>query len=1209
MRNLSQNLKLYVWLMLFLLGAAWLTVVQAQPNNSRNEPDVQQQVGLFADHTGSITGESEISVLSGLDVNSVRHRDSDLTHTLVLSDSKAIITGSTSLEAFSTINGAHNTTHNEEKSFLSKPVRKTSGSILSNKQTSSGNLYLSHSASYEITSDNSVACQDKTNSFENSYYRVFDLVEFGINEELNVTSVEFGVQRARGGSGEQLVAINLYSLNGPFELANLTQIGTFEAFLPDDALTIFSAPIQGIVPAGGTLVVEVFTPNGEDEGNLFLIGSNAEGQTGLSYIRAPECGFNEPSDLTEMGFSDMHIVMNVYGELVQPIPTATRTPTPILPTPTVAASNTPSSSGSQSITQSHSQEITAEHTVYCGPPGSDVHSQNSYYRVFHLPDFGINNEFNVSTVEFGVERAIGANGNQPVTLNLYTLNGSFELANLSQIGTFEQTLSDRTLAIASAPIEGTVPAGGTLVVEVFTPNGQDEGNIFRIGSNNQGENASSYVRAPTCNLNEPTDLAEIGFEDTHLVMNVHGTEGETPLTPIATPTRTPTVTPIPTPEFPSGRLSHSYYQEITSNSVHCNASENSSAHSENSYYRFFDLTDFGINNPFNVAIVEFGVEFASGAGGAQPVTVNLYTLSGAFELANLTPIGSANVNLPDQAFSLATVPVYGSAPAGTTLVVEVFTPDGEDEQNIFFIGSNDDGQSAPSYIRAPTCDFNEPTDLADMGFEYMHIVMNVYGSEGNNPTPTPLPTATPTTPPSPSESIDVRAEASQESINVQWDLVGSLSGQISKYQVHRNANNDPFTLITSITDNQYTDNDSALTAGSTYCYQIKAIDRANNVIGESNTACTKFGALRLWVPDEVVPAGNKVVLPINLANGNGLCIGAMDITLSYDPTIIKATDIVSPTIYTNNYAFSANSTTPGQIKISSVTGSGQCERLYGGGSLFLMNFDVIGEQGESSPLSFIGSDQQTEIHHEDQKSAVDLELKNGQVLVGRRFIRGDIDGSEFVRSFDAKLALLIASGSREANTQQQQTCDVNGDGVCNSADSSLILCYAAFQNWDQCGGVNNQHINQQRQNMPITVAIESGSQNGQTFIANVKVTDAPDFAGGDFTFMYDATQMKATGVSLSTLINGFSLERNFQQTGLIRVSLAKRDPIAVNGTILQLEFTVTSGISNIDLGSVRLHDATGRDFETSALQREIELVPYEAGSAAQSKLYLPLVIR
>lgn len=164
---------------------------------------------------------------------------------------------------------------------------------------------------------------------------------------------------------------------------------------------------------------------------------------------------------------------------------------------------------------------------------------------------------------------------------------------------------------------------------------------------------------------------------------------------------------------------------VTGNSVSCNAG---GLHADNSYYRSFALAA-----DINVCEIQFGIETAAGASGTQPVNVNLYTGSGAFPgtfPGGYTQIGTAALNVPDQAATVFAAPVSGLALAGSNLVVEVQTPDGQGPGNSFFIGSNTSGQSGPSYIRAPDCGAAGPADLAGLGFPDMDIVMNVIGNPG-----------------------------------------------------------------------------------------------------------------------------------------------------------------------------------------------------------------------------------------------------------------------------------------------------------------------------------------------------------------------------------------------------------------------------------------------------------------------------------------------
>ena len=172
-------------------------------------------------------------------------------------------------------------------------------------------------------------------------------------------------------------------------------------------------------------------------------------------------------------------------------------------------------------------------------------------------------------------------------------------------------------------------------------------------------------------------------------------------------------------------LTHSLSQDIIdANSVSCSSG---GLHADNSYLRTFYLPDFGIMNPFEITAVEMGIETAAGASGDQPVEVRLYTLDGALLWANLTLIGQASVNIPDQTLSHFTIPVSGNAPAGSTLVVEFFTPNGQTAGHTLFVGSNNLGQTALSYLAAADCGITEPTDTGTIGFPEMQIVMNVTG--------------------------------------------------------------------------------------------------------------------------------------------------------------------------------------------------------------------------------------------------------------------------------------------------------------------------------------------------------------------------------------------------------------------------------------------------------------------------------------------------
>ncbi len=174
-------------------------------------------------------------------------------------------------------------------------------------------------------------------------------------------------------------------------------------------------------------------------------------------------------------------------------------------------------------------------------------------------------------------------------------------------------------------------------------------------------------------------------------------------------------------------ITESTSQGITDfNSISCNDGTN---HETNGYFRAFSLDTFGITGDFEICEIQFGVESATSGSGTQPVTINLYTSDPAFPGGALTPIGSSSIQLPDQALTIVSVPVNGIAPAGSELVVEIFTPSGLAAGNRFFMGSNSAPETGPSYIQAPACGVPNPATTASVGFPNMHIVINAIGND------------------------------------------------------------------------------------------------------------------------------------------------------------------------------------------------------------------------------------------------------------------------------------------------------------------------------------------------------------------------------------------------------------------------------------------------------------------------------------------------
>lgn len=186
-------------------------------------------------------------------------------------------------------------------------------------------LTLTQTTSDQVLESHSIACfelddnDDPLRNLQNSYYRVFDLEELGIDGDLEISSVIFGVESARSpDNSAQDAKVILHTLEGENLLvASLTEIANKDLSIDPATQTSLEVPIDATVPAGSTLVFELFIPAAEGD-ELFFIGSNALGETGPSYLRAPAsgCDFIEPTEFADIGFPDVHIVMMVKGSYV-----------------------------------------------------------------------------------------------------------------------------------------------------------------------------------------------------------------------------------------------------------------------------------------------------------------------------------------------------------------------------------------------------------------------------------------------------------------------------------------------------------------------------------------------------------------------------------------------------------------------------------------------------------------------------------------------------------------------------------------------------------------------------------------------------------------------------------------------------------------------------------------------------------------------------
>lgn len=95
-------------------------------------------------------------------------------------------------------------------------------------KTPADEVTITHSVSQEIIQFNSVSCNSGLGNAENGFLRTFELEDFGITSDFNVTSVSFGVESA---TATQPISVKLYTLDGEFVYDNMTLIDSTDTTL------------------------------------------------------------------------------------------------------------------------------------------------------------------------------------------------------------------------------------------------------------------------------------------------------------------------------------------------------------------------------------------------------------------------------------------------------------------------------------------------------------------------------------------------------------------------------------------------------------------------------------------------------------------------------------------------------------------------------------------------------------------------------------------------------------------------------------------------------------------------------------------------------------------------------------------------------------------------------------------------------------------
>jgi hypothetical protein len=389
----------------------------------------------------------------------------------------------------------------------------------------------------------------------------------------------------------------------------------------------------------------------------------------------------------------------------------------------------------------------------------------------------------------------------------------------------------------------------------------------------------------------------------------------------------------------------------------------------------------------------------------------------------------------------------------------------------------------------------------------------------------------------------------------------------------------------------------AITIGTTVHYTATLVDSDGNEGPPSDVFSATVGMVQLAIPDVYGPEGESVRVPVNVASAEGLEMCDVDLRLAYNPLVLAATG-VSETPLTAGYEWASQVISPGLVQavISATVG----ETLHGGGALFDVVFDVTGQEGSASDLSFeLTGSRFIDCEYPSTPLLLDLDA-TGTFTVQASYIAGDLNGDGAADTTDADLALQIAVGANEPTEEQMAAGDLNGDGWISAADAVLIMRMAAgLPLVPASTGLVSRSATQSDSVVISAPGDGQVSQGGSAWVP-LTIDNASGLAGADLRLSYDPYIITAVDARTTALSANYDLAFHEAISGQLRISLKPKvgyeDGLpGGSGPLVEIQFqdralAQGNAMTLLNPVAVRLSDPYGRDFANSALQVEIQMI-------------------
>jgi len=176
-------------------------------------------------------------------------------------------------------------------------------------------VVITHSNTQTIEAGAEIACA-AADFRDNNMYRAFDLAnDFGIAGDFIVTNAEVAIGLGVITPAGFPMTANIWSADSQdVDTATLTLQGTGSTtIMVADSETVVSIAVAATIPAGEIMVVEYVIVDDLTGTNYMRFGCNNDGETGPSWIMAPDCGATVPTRFSDLGLTQ-GMVANVIGD-------------------------------------------------------------------------------------------------------------------------------------------------------------------------------------------------------------------------------------------------------------------------------------------------------------------------------------------------------------------------------------------------------------------------------------------------------------------------------------------------------------------------------------------------------------------------------------------------------------------------------------------------------------------------------------------------------------------------------------------------------------------------------------------------------------------------------------------------------------------------------------------------------------------------------